>query len=163
MDKKIIYSILLSIAIVAILIYLFVIKKPVTSTSTSSSPSQQPYVVQTYTLSQAGNILIPLLSENFVVTAEPLGLEAAKALGVTSTTSAPSVSISVWFNIENDTKLHNDSLIINETPITITQETPIIFSDVLKQNNVPYHGYPYLVIAADGPLLIKVAFYKNEG
>jgi len=162
MDKKIIYSILLSIAIVAILIYLFVIKKPVTSTSstsTSSSPSQQPYVVQTYTLSQAGNILIPLLSENFVVTAEPLGLEAAKALGVTSTTSAPSVSISVWFNIENDTKLHNDSLIINETPITITQETPIIFSDVLKQNNVPYHGYPYLVIAADGPLLIKVAFY----
>jgi len=159
MDKKIIYSILLSIAIVAILIYLFVIKKPVTSTSTTSSPSQQPYVVQTYTLSQAGNILIPLLSENFVVTAEPLGLEAAKALGVTSTTSAPSVSISVWFNIENDTKLHNDSLIINETPITITQETPIIFSDVLKQNNVPYHGYPYLVIAADGPLLIKVAFY----
>jgi|SRR5579875_731595 len=159
MDKKIIYSILLSIAIVAILIYLFVIKKPVTSTSTSSSPPQQPYVVQTYTLSQAGNILIPLLSENFVVTAEPLGLEAAKALGVTSTTSAPSVSISVWFNIENDTKLHNDSLIINETPITITQETPIIFSDVLKQNNVPYHGYPYLVIAADGPLLIKIAFY----
>jgi len=159
MDKKIIYSILLSIAIVAILIYLFVIKKPVTSTSTTSSPSQQPYVVQTYTLSQAGNILIPLLSENFVVTAEPLGLEAAKALGVTSTTSAPSVSISVWFNIENDTKLHNDSLIINETPITITQETPIIFSDVLKQNNVPYHGYPYLVIAADGPLLIKIAFY----
>jgi len=159
MDKKIVYSILLSIAIVAILIYLFVIKKPVTSTSTSSSPSQQPYVVQTYTLSQAGNILIPLLSENFVVTAEPLGLEAAKVLGVTSTTSAPSVSISVWFNIENDTKLHNDSLIINETPITITQETPIIFSDVLKQNNVPYHGYPYLVIAADGPLLIKIAFY----
>ena len=159
MDKKIIYSILLSIAIVAILIYLFVIKKPVTSTSTTSSPSQQPYVVQTYTLSQAGNILIPLLSENFVVTAEPLGLEAAKALGVTSTTSAPSVSISVWFNIENDTKLHNDSLIINDTLTTITQKTPIIFSDVLKQNNVPYHGYPYLVIAADGPLLIKVAFY----
>ena len=144
MDKKIIYSILLSIAIVAILIYLFVIKKPVTSTSTTSSPSQQPYVVQTYTLSQAGNILIPLLSENFVVTAEPLGLE---------------VNISAWFNIENDNKLHNDSLMITETLITITQETPIIFSDVLKQNNVPYHGYPYLVIAADRPLLIKIAFY----
>ena len=144
MDKKIIYSILLSIAVVVILIYLFVIKKPVTSTSTTSSPSQQPYVVQTYTLSQAGNILIPLLSENFVVTAEPLGLE---------------VNISAWFNIENDNKLHNDSLMITETLITITQETPIIFSDVLKQNNVPYHGYPYLVIAADRPSLIKIAFY----
>ena len=73
MDKKIIYSILLSIAIVAILIYLFVIKKPVTSTSTTSSPSQQPYVVQTYTLSQAGNILIPLLSENRFIQHKEIG------------------------------------------------------------------------------------------
>ena len=162
MDKKIVYYILLSLVVVAILIYLFVVRKPTASTSISPSPSsRQPFIVQTYMLSQAGNIKIPLLSENFVVSAEPLGLAGATALGVTSITSPPSVSISAWFNIENDTKLHDDSLIINETPVTITQETPIIFSDVLKQNGVPYHGYPYLIIAADGPLLIKVAFYKN--
>jgi len=166
MDKKIVYYILLSLVVVAILIYLFVIRKPTASTSISPSPSpqQQPFIVQTYMLSQAGNIKIPLLSENFVVSAEPLGLVGATVLGVTSVIpSPPSVSISAWFNIENDTKLHDDSLIINETPVTITQETPIIFSDVLKQNGVPYHGYPYLIIAADGPLLVKVAFYKNRG
>jgi hypothetical protein len=110
-------------------------------------------------LSQAGNIMIPLLSENFVVSVKPLGTATSSATSATS--SPPSVSISTWFNIENDTKLHNDSLIINETPVTITQETPIIFSDVLKQNGVPYQGYPYLIIAADGPLLIKVAFYMD--
>jgi len=169
MDKKIVYSILLSIVIVAILIYLFVIRKPTASAYTSPTPSPQalisptpspqPFIVQTYMLSQAGNIMIPLLSENFVVSVEPLGTTAS---GTTSaTTSPPSVSISTWFNIENDTRLHDDSLIINETPVTITQETPIIFSDVLKQNGVPYHGYPYLIIAADGPLLIKVAFYMD--
>jgi hypothetical protein len=169
MDKKIVYSVLLSIVIVAILIYLFVIRKPTASTSASPTPSPQalisptpspqPFIVQTYMLSQAGNIMIPLLSENFVVSVKPLGTTAS---GTTSaTTSPPSVSISTWFNIENDTKLHNDSLIINETPVTITQETPIIFSDVLKQNGVPYQGYPYLIIAADGPLLIKVAFYMD--
>jgi len=159
MDKKIVYSILLSIVIVAILIYLFVIRKPTASTSASPTPSPQPFIVQTYMLSQAGNIMIPLLSENFVVSVKPLGTTASST--TSATTSPPSVSISAWFNIENDTKLHDDSLIINETPVTITQETPIIFSDVLKQNGVPYHGYPYLIIAADGPLLIKVAFYMD--
>jgi len=170
MDKKIVYSVLLSIVIVAILIYLFVIRTSPTPSSASPSPSpqqslsispspspQQSFIVQTYMLSQAGNIMIPLLSENFVVSVKPLGTAASSTTSGSS--SPPSVSISTWFNIENDTKLHDDSLIINETPVTITQETPIIFSDVLKQNGVPYHGYPYLIIASDGPLLIKVAFY----
>ena len=159
MDKKIVYSILLSIVIVAILVYLFVIRTSPTPSPASPTPSPQPFIVQTYMLSQAGNIMIPLLSENFVVSVKPLGTTASGA--TSATTSPPSVSISTWFNIENDTKLHDDSLIINETPVTITQETPIIFSDVLKQNGVPYQGYPYLIIAADGPLLIKVAFYMD--
>ena len=153
MNTKVVYSVILAIAIAALLVYIFILRNQQTQQSPTvqstqnrqQTQSQQPFVVNTYTLTQPGNIVIPLLSENFVISAAPYNTDSA--------------SIALWFNISDDIKLHDDSLVINETPITITQETPILYSGVLEQNNVPYKGYPYLVIASNAPLLIKAAFY----
>lgn len=153
MNTKVVYSVILAIAIAALLVYIFIFRNQQTQQSPTvqstqnrqQTQSQQPFVVNTYTLTQPGNIVIPLLSENFVISAAPYNTDSA--------------SIALWFNISDDIKLHDDSLVINETPITITQETPILYSGVLEQNNVPYKGYPYLVIASNAPLLIKAAFY----
>jgi len=102
-----------------------------------------PFIVNTYTVTNT-NVLIPLLSENFVISIKPF---------------SDQVSVMAWFNIENDIKQHGDSLILNSDPITITQETPIIYSDVLRTQNVPYEGYPYLVIAVAGSAEIKASFF----
>lgn len=119
---------------------------PTPSTTPSPSPTPtptQPFVVNTYSVNNT-NVLIPLLSEDFVISIKPL---------------SDQVSVMAWFNIENDVQQHGDSLIVNNNPITITQETPIIYSDVLKSQNVPYNGYPYLVIAVAGFAEIKASFY----
>ena len=156
MDKKVIYSALLGIAITALLVYIFIFRKesqqttsqqPQSQSTSTSQQSVQPFTVNTYMLTQPGNIVIPLLSEDFVISVAPYNTDSA--------------SVALWFNISPDIKLHDDSLVINETPITITQETPILYSSVLEQNNVPYKGYPYLVIASNAPLLIKAAFYTG--
>ena len=102
-----------------------------------------PFIVNTYTVTNT-NVLIPLLSENFVISIKPF---------------SDQVSVMAWFNIENDIKQHGDSLILNSDPITITQETPIIYSHVLKTQNIPYEGYPYLVIAVAGSAEIKASFF----
>lgn len=149
MDRKVIYSVVLAIAITVLLVYIFVMKRPSTTTGTtvtapSSASTGEPFVVKEYTINQAGNILIPLMSEAFVISVKPINGQA---------------SISMWFNIENDVKQHDDSLIVNNSPITITQETPVLYSSTLKQNGVPYEGYPYLVISTNAPILVKASFY----
>ena len=151
MDRKVIYSVVLAIAITVLLVYVFVIRKTTTSaatstttTTTTTQSSGQPFVVKEYTINQAGNILIPLMSEDFVISVKPINGQA---------------SISMWFNIEDDVKQHDDSLIVNNSPVTITQETPVLYSSTLKQNGVPYEGYPYLVISTNAPILVKASFY----
>jgi len=117
---------------------------PPTTPYPSNTPTpSQPFIVNTYTVTNT-NVLIPLLSEDFVISIKPF---------------SDQVSVMAWFNIENDIKQHGDSLILNNDPITITQETPIIYSDVLKTQNIPYEGYPYLVIAVAGSAEIKASFY----
>lgn len=121
---------------------------PSLTSSMSQNPSNTPtpsqsFIVSTYTVTNT-NVLIPLLSEDFVISIKPF---------------SDQVSVMAWFNIENDIKQHGDSLILNNDPITITQETPIIYSDVLKTQNIPYEGYPYLVIAVAGSAEIKASFY----
>ena len=156
MDRKVVYSVVLAIAITVLLVYVFVIRKTTESAATSTTtntttvtitqPSGQPFVVKEYTINQAGNILIPLMSEDFVISVKPINGQA---------------SISMWFNIEDDVKQHDDSLIVNNSPVTITQETPVLYSSTLKQNGVPYEGYPYLVIATNAPILVKASFYAG--
>ena len=123
---------------------------PTSSLTPSMSPNptntptpSQSFIVNTYTVTNT-NVLIPLLSEDFVISVKPY---------------SDQVSVMAWFNIENDVNQHGDSLVLNSDPITITQETPIIYSDVLKTQNIPYEGYPYLVIAVAGSAEIKASFY----
>ena len=154
MDRRVVYSVVLAIAITVLLVYVFVIRKTTASAATSTTtttvtitqPSSQPFVVKEYTINQAGNILIPLMSEDFIISVKPTNGQA---------------SISMWFNIEDDVKQHDDSLIVNNSPVTITQETPVLYSSTLKQNGVPYEGYPYLVIATNAPILVKASFYAG--
>ena len=151
MDKKVVYSVIIAVAATIILIYLFVVRKQSTQAGTTgttvlTAPSQQsqPFIVREYAINQAGNILIPLLSEDFVISVKPMNGQA---------------SITAWFNMEDDINQHNDSLIVNSTPVTVTQETVILYSSTLKQNGVPYEGYPYLVVSTNAPILVKASFY----
>jgi len=160
MTNKLVVAIaMIAFAVIGYLIYKLYYNKSVhnspsinqTSSAISSTlpnpsytpTSTQPFIVNTYTVTDT-NILIPLLSENFVISVKPL---------------SDQVSVMAWFNIENDITQHGDSLILNNDPITITQETPIIYSHVLKTQNIPYEGYPYLVIAVAGSAEIKASFF----
>ncbi len=153
MEKKDVLIVLLVIALIAVIIYYLIRKNSaqtstvVTTTTGTVQPTNQPsFQVVTYQVTPPTNLKIPLLSEDFVVSIKPL-------------TNQP-VSYQAWFNIENDSNLHEDSLIINENPVTITQETPIIYSDTLSSQGIPYRGYPYLVLAmAGGQAEVKVSFY----
>ena len=160
MDNKIVVKmVVITLVVISYLIYKLYYNKlvynspsssqaPSLSPSTPPNPSYaptppKPFITNIYTVSNT-NVLIPLLSESFVISVKPF---------------SDQVSIMAWFNIENDIKQHGDSLILNNDPITITQETPIIYSHILKTQNVPYEGYPYLVIAVAGSAEIKASFF----
>jgi len=145
MRKEIILAIGLGLAAALVILYMLTVRQttPTPTPTASPLPVQFP-IYQQYTVTQSsgGNVVIPLLTDNFVVSVKP----------VTTT------SLMAWFNITNDQHLHDDSLIVIPNLVTITQETPILFSSTLKQQNVPFEGYGYLVISLSAPATIKVSF-----
>lgn len=118
---------------------------PSNTPSPTSSAQTQPFIVQTYSVSGTMNLVIPLLSETFIVAVYPQN----------------SVSLTAWFNLNNSQQQDQTSLVVIDNPVTITQPTVILTSDGLKQNNVPYEGYPYLVLSTYGTATIVVSFYKK--
>ena len=149
MRKEIILAIGLGLAAALIILYMLTVRQTTPTSTPTPTPTASPLPVQfpiyqeyTVTQSSGGNVVIPLLTDNFVVSVKP----------VTTT------SLMAWFNITNDQYLHNDSLIVIPNLVTITQETPILFSSTLKQQNVPFEGYGYLVISLSAPATIKVSF-----
>ena len=149
MRKEVILAIGLGLAVALVILYILTMRQATSSPTPTPTPTASPLPVQfpiyqQYTVAQSsgGNVVIPLLTDNFVVSVKP----------VTTT------SLMAWFNITNDQYIHDDSLIIIPNLVTITQETPILFSSTLKQQNVPFEGYGYLVLSLSAPATIKVSF-----
>ncbi len=107
------------------------------------SPSQPTYYTSTFVLVSTYSVAIPIISENFVISAEPYVVKQA--------------ILKVWFNLLKTTALRGDSLVIT-TSTVLTTLAPLILSEDLKKNNVPFEGYSYLVIQTSAPIKIHVSF-----
>lgn len=151
----------LLVAIIVVVVILFVLYlKTLHATPSPAPTSPQPtfpqVLIQQVTSTNGGSVVFPVLSDNFVVT-----VEIPSQSGLVSISPSPSPSpifVQAWFNTHNDTLIHNDSLVVFPAPVNINQTTPIIYSDVLAQQSIPFHGYAYLVVNVSGPCTIRMSF-----
>lgn len=155
MNRMAVIGIILGIIIVALSIYLIIMSS--STPSATPSPSVVPlgspvptivgpsFQVKQYTFQGTQDVIIPLLSEDFVVVVSPAQNQ--------------NVSLTAWFNLTNNTNQDSSSLVVINSPVTITEPTPVLSSQALKANNVAYIGYPYLVLALNGSGTIYISFY----
>ncbi len=124
------------------------------SSTLSSIKNKPPVVVQpspkhfstTITLVSTYSTVIPLKSENFVISASPYIAKYA--------------NVGIWFNVVKTTDLRGDSLVIT-TSVLLTTLSPLILSEDLKKNNVPFEGYSYIVIKTSAPITIYASFVST--
>jgi len=147
----------LLVAIIIVVVILFIVYlKTLHATPSPTSPTFPQVLIQQVTSTNGGFVVFPVLSDNFVVT-----VEIPSQSGLVSISPSPSPSpifVQAWFNTHNDTLIHNDSLVVFPAPVNINQTTPIIYSDVLAQQSIPFHGYAYLVVNVSGPCTIRMSF-----
>ena len=152
-------ALLVAIIVVVVILFVLYLKALHATPSPSPAPTSPTFpqvLIQQVTSTNGGSVVFPVLSDNFVVT-----VEIPSQSGLVSISPSPSPSpifVQAWFNTHNDTLIHNDSLVVFPAPVNINQTTPIIYSDVLAQQSIPFHGYAYLVVNVSGPCTIRMSF-----
>jgi len=152
-------ALLVAIIVVVVILFVLYLKTLHATPSPSPAPTSPTFpqvLIQQVTSTNGGSVVFPVLSDNFVVT-----VEIPSQSGLFSISPSPSPSpifVQAWFNTHNDTLIHNDSLVVFPAPVNINQTTPIIYSDVLAQQSIPFHGYAYLVVNVSGPCTIRMSF-----
>jgi len=152
-------ALLVAIIVVVVILFVLYLKTLHATPSPSPAPTSPTFpqvLIQQVTSTNGGSVVFPVLSDNFVVT-----VEIPSQSGLVSISPSPSPSpifVQAWFNTHNDTLIHNDSLVVFPAPVNINQTTPIIYSDVLAQQSIPFHGYAYLVVNVSGPCTIRMSF-----